>query len=217
MSIQLEDLGLSAGEFARSGLQMNVPDGSYAVLMGRTGCGKTTLLETICGLRPSSAGRICLAGVDVTDRRPAERGVGYVPQDGGLFPTMTVGTQLGFALTIRKQPPALVRERVSELADLLGITGLLDRLPAGLSGGERQRVALGRALSFRPGLLLLDEPLAALDDATRAELHEVLGQMHRTSAVTTLHVTHSIADARALADCVWILGEDGLVEEAPAP
>lgn len=215
MSIQLENLALSAGTFARVGLDLQVPDGGYAVLMGRTGCGKTTLLETVCGLRPSVGGRILLAGVDVTHRRAAERGIGYVPQDAGLFPTMTVRMQLGFALAIRKQSGPLIQQRVSELAQLLGITSLLDRLPTGLSGGERQRVALGRALSFRPRLLLLDEPLAALDDATREELQGVLAEVHRSSAVTTLHVTHSIVDARVLADSVWTLGDDGLVEGMP--
>lgn len=215
MSIRLEDLALSAGEFSLQGLNLDVPDGGYAVLMGRTGCGKTTLLETICGLRPNAGGRILLAGVDVTQRRAAERGVGYVPQDGGLFPTMTVRAQLGFALEIRKQPRAAIEQRVAALAEMLGIKSLLDRLPHGLSGGERQRVALGRALSFRPRLLLLDEPLAALDDATREELHGVLAEVHRTTEVTTFHVTHSIADARVLADSIWTLGETGLVESSP--
>ncbi len=212
MSIRLEQLSLSAGDFACGNLNLDVADGSYAVLMGRTGCGKTTLLETICGLRPSAGGRIFLGGVDVTHRRAAERGIGYVPQDAALFPTMTVRAQLGFALTIRKESRQSIADRVDSLARLLGITPLLDRLPAGLSGGERQRVALGRALSFRPRLLVLDEPLAALDDATREELHEVLAEAHRSSAVTTFHVTHSIADARALADSVWTLGDEGLVE-----
>ena len=215
MSIQLDNLALSAGEFSRDGLNLQVPDGSYAVLMGKTGCGKTTLLETVCGLRPSVGGRILLAGVDVTHCPAAQRGIGYVPQDAGLFPTMTVRMQLGFALAIRKRSRTSIQQRVGELAELLGITALLDRMPAGLSGGERQRVALGRAMSFQPRLLVLDEPLAALDDATREELQGVLAEVHQNSEVTTLHVTHSIADARVLADSVWTLGDEGLVDGVP--
>ena len=143
MSIRLENLALSAGTFARVGLDLQVPDGGYAVLMGRTGCGKTTLLETVCGLRPSVGGRILLAGVDVTHRRAAERGIGYVPQDAGLFPTMTVRMQLGFALVIRKQPGPLIQQRVSELAQLLG-----DHVPSRSAAHRAQR---GGAAARRPG------------------------------------------------------------------
>src|SRR5215203_3589521 len=119
--------------------------------MGRTGCGKTTLLEAICGLKPVRAGRVLLLGRDVTDLPPADRGVGYVPQDLALFPTMTVREHLGFALEVRRWDMTAAARRVEELTALLGIGHLLERKPPGLSGGEAQRVALGRALSFRPG------------------------------------------------------------------
>src|SRR5690606_19706931 len=117
-------------------------------------------LEAVCGLKSVTAGRVLLCGRDVTRLKPGERGVGFVPQDGALFPTMTVGQQLGFALTVRRWSAAAIKARVCELADVLGIEHLLHRTPQGLSGGERQRVALGRALSFRPGVLCLDEPLS---------------------------------------------------------
>src|SRR5687767_9547183 len=131
--------------------------------MGKTGCGKTTLLEAVAGLRQPAAGRVILGGLDVTDRPPGERGLGYVPQDAALFRTMTVYGHLAFALNLRGWARAAVEARVRELADWLEITPLLQRRPAGLSGGEAQRVALGRALSFRPKYLLLDEPLSSLD------------------------------------------------------
>lgn len=182
--------------------------------MGRTGSGKTTLLEAICGLKPVRSGRVLLCGRDVTRLKPADRNVGYVPQDLALFPTMTVREHLTFALGLRGWDGNAIARRVDELTRLLGIAHLLDRRPAGLSGGESQRVALGRALAYNPPVLLLDEPLSALDDETRAEMYALLRSVQRETGVTTLHVTHSGAEARALADHLLVLRE-GAVEERP--
>jgi ABC-type sugar transport system ATPase subunit len=191
-----------------------VPAGRYGVLMGRTGGGKTTLLEIICGLRRPSAGRVWLGDRDVTDLAPGARGIGYVPQDGALFPTMTVREQLGFALRLRHRSADEIAQRVAELADHLGIAPLLDRRPDGLSGGERQRVALGRALAARPQVLLLDEPLSALDDDTREPLADLLHRVQRETAVTVLHITHHRSEADRLADNLFRL-ESGRVIETP--
>jgi ABC-type sugar transport system ATPase subunit len=210
VSILFDNISLRAGEFELDGLSLDIATGSYAVLMGRTGCGKTTLIETLCGLRPLVKGRILLDGTDVSALRPADRGIGYVPQDGALFPTMTVRDHIAFPLQIRKQTTRAIASRVDELAKLLGLTHLLERLPMGLSGGERQRTALGRALSFHPRVLLLDEPLSALDDETREEVHGVLSEINRHTSVTTLHVTHNRTDADALADVVHILSPTGI-------
>ena len=215
MSIRLEDVSIRAGDFGLDGLTLDIATGSYGILMGRTGCGKTTLIETLCGLRPLAKGRVVLDGTDVSDLRPADRGIGYVPQDGALFPTMTVREHLAFPLSIRRQPPDAIESRVRELSGLLGLSSLLERLPAGLSGGERQRTALGRALSFHPRVLLLDEPLSALDDATREEVHDVLSEISRHTSVTTLHITHNRADAEALADVVHVLSPSGIEPESP--
>jgi ABC-type sugar transport system ATPase subunit len=182
--------------------------------MGKTGCGKTTLLEAICGLRQVHAGRIVLLGRDVTQLKPAQRGVGYVPQDLALFPGHTVREHLAFALEVRRWSRAAIDARVRELAGLLGITHLLDRYPQGLSGGEAQRVALGRALAFHPPVLLLDEPLSALDEDTRSEMATLLRDVQRQTGVTTLHVTHSLTEARRLADRLFVLERAGLREEA---
>ena len=165
--IRLADLSISQGTFQLDRISFAVPTGRYGVLMGQTGCGKTSLLEAIAGLRPITGGSVFLDERDVTVLAPGERGIGYVPQDAALFRTMTVYNHLAFALTLRRQKPAAVRQRVEELADWLGIRPLLFRRPGGLSGGEAQRVALGRALSFRPKDLVLDEPLSALDEGTR--------------------------------------------------
>lgn len=198
--IELHDVTLRAGNFELRDLRLNVPDGAYCVLMGRTGGGKTTILEAICGLRPVVRGTIRVGGRDVTRLRPGERGMGYVPQDLALFPTLTVREHLEFALRLRRASAALLRERVEEMSALLGIGKLLDRKPQGLSGGEAQRVALGRALSFHPPVLLLDEPLSALDEETRGGMYELLKRVRSKTGVTTLHVTHSQAEAKALGE-----------------
>jgi ABC-type sugar transport system ATPase subunit len=180
--------------------------------MGKTGSGKTTLLESLCGLKPVQGGSIRLLGQDVTRLKPAERGVGYVPQDLALFPTMTVREHLAFALLVRRWEAGHVARRVGELSELLGLGQLLERLPAGLSGGESQRVALGRALAFQPRILLLDEPLSALDEETREEMYVLLHSVQRCTGVTTLHVTHSRTEAHRLADRLLIL-HNGRIEE----
>ena len=209
--IVVENISVRAGEFRLDNVSLRVPTGGYGVLMGKTGSGKTTVLESVIGLRSVASGRILLYDRDVTNLKSAVRGIGYVPQDGALFKTMTVREQIELALIIRRVPANLTRERVEELADWLGISHLLHRKPRGLSGGERQRVALGRALSFRPRVLCLDEPLSALDDQTRHQMCDLLGNIQRRTGVTTLHITHNIEEAESLADCLFRI-ENGRIE-----
>ncbi len=198
--IQVDQVAIVQGNFRLDDVTFDVPEGACYVLMGRSGSGKTTLLEAICGLRPLARGRVFVDDQDVTRMKPAERGIGYVPQDGALFPTMTVRENLGFALRIRKEQVASIAARTSELADLLGIVDLLDRGPDDLSGGEIQRVALGRALAYHPGVLCLDEPFSALDDETREEMHGLMGQVRQATGCTVLFVTHNLRDAETLGD-----------------
>lgn len=185
--------------FTLDQVSFDVSDGSYTVLMGPTGCGKSSILEAICGLRRIHSGTIKLHGKDITRATPGERGIGYVPQDGALFPTMRLVEQIAFALQLRQWKADDQKNRINELAELLGIGHLLERKPIGLSGGERQRVALGRALAFRPRVLLLDEPLSALDEDTRERMIELLKTIHQREGVTALHVTHSRTEAQKLA------------------
>lgn len=206
------DLTVVAGSFRLEGVSFRVSAGRYAVLMGKTGSGKTTLLEAVCGLKSVVGGQIRIGGRDVTRLKAAERGIGFVPQDGALFATMTVRDHLRFALVVRRWPRRAIEQRVEELATLIGLEHLLDRKPAGLSGGESQRVALGRALSFRPGMLCLDEPLSALDDDSRLEMIELLKRVQQETGVTALHVTHNRSEAERLADERLAL-VDGHVEQ----
>jgi len=211
--IELKDVSITAGSFRMTGLSLKLAAGEHVVLMGRTGRGKTTILEAICGLRPVTSGQILLGDVDVTNWDPADRRIGYVPQDLALFPTLDVREHFAFALSLQRTLKDVIDARVAEMADLLAVTALLDRKIQGLSGGESQRVALGRALAAEPPVLLLDEPLSALDDATRLEIRSLLKQVQKRTGVTILHVTHNRQDAEALADRVLVL-DDGRVGEA---
>ena len=214
--IEVENLYLHAGAFELRHISFVVPKGCYGVLMGRTGSGKTTVLESIIGLRAVSGGAIRLGGRDVTCDKPAVRGVGYVPQDGALFSTMTVREQIGLGLVVRGVSADATARRVDQLAGRLGIAHLLDRKPRGLSGGERQRVALGRAIAFRPRVLCLDEPLSALDDDTRTEMINLLKKVQQETGVTALHVTHHAGEAERLADVVLQLEDGRLWQKKPA-
>ena len=208
--IECRNFNIKLGEFELEDVSFHVPHGQYYCLMGKTGSGKTTILESICGLRVIQGGEFFIDDVNVTRLKPSQRRIGLVPQDGALFSTMTVKEHLAFALKIRKWPKKNIAERVHELAELLGISHLLDRKPHGLSGGEKQRVALGRALSFRPKVLCLDEPLSALDDHTKEEMYHLIDLVCKNSEVTVLHISHSFVEVSRLADGVIYL-EDGRI------
>lgn len=203
--IVLDNVSLRAGAFRLEGIHLLVPAGEYGILMGKTGAGKTSLLEAIIGFQPVVAGSICLAGRDVTQLNPAVRGIGYLPQDGALFSTLTVEENLAFALKIRRVDKKRIASRVRDLAELMGIGQLLKRQTYGLSGGERQRVALGRAMAFEPRILCLDEPLSALDSETREQILQLLMTIKRMNKVTILHVTHNLGEAKLLADKIFRL------------
>lgn len=212
--IELRDVTIRSGSFELKSVSLEIPRGAYAVLMGQTGQGKTTILEAICGLRRIVAGKILMDGVDVTHWKPARRGIGYVPQDLALFPTMSVSEHLEFALRLRRLGSSEIQSRIKDLSSVLGIEHLLSRGVRHLSGGEAQRVALGRALAFRPRVLLLDEPLTALDEATRDRLCDLLRLIQRRDDLTTLHITHNRIEAQLLADRLFQL-RDRQIGEYP--
>lgn len=210
--IELQGVSYSVGDFALDNISMTVEAGEYFVLLGKPGSGKTLLLECIAGLRPISAGNILISGRTVTAAEPAHRGVGYVPQDYALFTTRTVAENIAFALRVRRIAAHELQRRVAELASMLSITHLLGRSVGGLSGGERQRVALARALAAQPSVLLLDEPVSALDTQTRAEILAELKRLQRTTRTTFIHVCHDLDEMRSVADRVGILSNGRLLQ-----
>ena len=203
--LMLTDLSIRAGDFALDDVSLTVETGEYFVLMGPTGSGKSLLVKAVCGLGRVGSGSIHLKGRDVTNLEPRRRKVGYVPQESALFEHLTVEANVTFALRVAGLSRRRARNEVAPIADTLGITALLGRSTLNLSGGERQKVALGRALAGRPGLLVLDEPLSALDEPTGCEICGVLKQVQSQFNVTTLHVCHNPREADALADRVGVM------------
>jgi len=210
--LSIAGLVTAAGEFRLGPLDLTVPAGAYGVLLGSTGSGKTVLIETICGLRAVTAGRILVGGSDVTACEPRDRGVGYVPQDYVLFPTKTVAANITLGLRARGAGREEALGEVQWVVEMLGIGHLLARWPATLSGGEQQRVALARALATRPRLLLLDEPVSALDEATRETVCMELKRVQRETGTTTVHVCHNLEEARIVADHLGVMRDGRLVQ-----
>jgi len=210
--IHIDQLNFSVGGFALRDVSLHVGPGEYFVLLGPTGSGKTLLVECLCGLNRIDSGRIHIGGTDVTHLEPRRRGVGYLPQDYALFPHQTVRRNIGFGLNSRGLPPASVRKQVDQLMEQLGLAHLADRLPGKLSGGEKQRVALARALAIQPQVLLLDEPVSALDEQTRDGLCRLLKQLQKRTQTTTLHVCHNFVEMLAVADRVGIIDQGQILQ-----
>jgi ABC-type sugar transport system ATPase subunit len=205
--ISIKNCTIQAGGFKISDLNLEIPTGSYGILMGKTGSGKTTILEALCGLRKVSAGQIFINNRDVTKLRPAERNIGFLPQDIALFDHMTVYEHIAFGMRIQKWDKKEIDFRVNELAEQLQIKHLLQRKPAGLSGGEKQRAAMGRALAVKPEVLCLDEPLSTLDDDTHEEVINLIKDVTRENRITSLHITHRKSEAALLGDHFFELCE----------
>ena len=204
------------GDFtALDGVSLDVPAGSLTALLGPSGSGKSTLLRVIAGLEHPDQGEIKLDGNDVTRLAPQSRGVGFVFQHYAAFKHMTVRENVAFGLKIRRRPRGEVRQRVTELLDLVQLSRLGDRYPAQLSGGQRQRMGLARALAVDPKVLLLDEPFGALDARVRKELRVWLRRLHDETHTTTVIVTHDQEEAMEVADCVVVMNAGQVEQTAP--
>jgi len=210
--VTIDGLQVAYGETTvLEGVSFGIPRGSLVAVLGPSGCGKTTLLRAVAGLLPAAAGTIRVGERVVSSPSvqlaPEKRGMGWVPQDASLFPHLTVGQNIGFGLPrgSRTGGRDARAARIGELADLVGLTGLVDRSPAQLSGGQAQRVSLARALAARPDLMLLDEPFAALDPLLRAALRIEVAALLRNQNSTSLLVTHDQEEALSLADYVAVM------------
>jgi putative spermidine/putrescine transport system ATP-binding protein len=203
-SVAVQDFNLSAQR------------GEFVSFLGPSGCGKTTTLRMIAGFEVPTAGTISIDGTDVTHRSPNKRNVGMVFQSYALFPNMTVGDNIGFGLKVRKRPPVEIKKRVAELLEIVNLPDKGGRYPYQLSGGQQQRVALARALAFEPTVLLLDEPLSALDAKIRVALRHEIRSIQRQLGITTVYVTHDQEEALSLSDRVVVMSE-GRVEQIGTP
>ena len=215
--LRLSGIRKEFGSFtALHDIELDIAKGEFVCFLGPSGCGKTTLLRIIAGLETQTAGRIEQSGRDISLLPPAERDYGIVFQSYALFPNLTVAANVAYGLVNRRQPKAKVAARVEELLALVGLPGSGAKYPAQLSGGQQQRIALARALATSPGLLLLDEPLSALDAIVRVKLRQEIRSLQRKLGVTTIMVTHDQEEALSVADRIVVMNH-GVIEQVGTP
>lgn len=215
--LRVRDVGKRFGAFtALDRVSIEIGRGEFVCFLGPSGCGKTTLLRIIAGLEVQSEGRIEQAGRDISTLPPAQRDFGIVFQSYALFPNLSVAANVGYGLVSRKRPKGEIAARVAELLALVGMPEAGEKYPAQLSGGQQQRVALARALATSPGLLLLDEPLSALDARVRIRLRHEIRQIQRRLGLTTIMVTHDQEEALGLADRIVVMNQ-GSIEQVGSP
>lgn len=215
--LHIQDLSVGYGRTAvLSGINLEVEQGEFIALLGSSGCGKTTLLRTIAGFMQPTAGRVQVAGRDLTHVPPERRDMALVFQSYALWPHMSVRQNIGYGLRVRGTPHAVISARVDEILTMLGLGGFENRPVTALSGGQRQRVALGRALAIEPQILLLDEPLSNLDARIRLTVRHEIRSLQQRLGITAVHVTHDREEAMVMADRIVILNQ-GRIEQVGSP
>lgn len=210
--LKLTDINRRLGDFALTDINLEIPDGQYYVLLGRSGAGKTQLLELIAGLEHPDKGTIVLDNEDITKQRIQDRKVGIVFQDYAVFPHMTVFGNIAYPLKARREDKKVIAEKVEKAASDMNISHILSRNTEKLSGGELQRVALARTLITSPRLLLLDEPLSSLDTSLKDDMKRLLRNLNKAGQ-TIIHVTHDYADAISLAKRVGVIHNGKIIQE----
>ncbi|MFC2011908.1 ATP-binding cassette domain-containing protein [Chloroflexota bacterium] len=214
--LEVKDLCVQLGSFFLKNVSFEVKDEEYFVLLGPTGSGKTVLLESIAGLTPVSSGKVVINGRDVTDLNLEHRNIGFAFQDLALYRHMTVRDNISFGLMWKNRKTQEINKAVDNVIDLLGISNLLDKRPWTLSGGESQKIALARAIAIKPDLLILDEPLSAVDSETKEDYERDLKKLHNRLKLTTIHVTHSFEEAMALGDRIAVI-RGGSITQVDTP
>jgi multiple sugar transport system ATP-binding protein len=204
------------GVTAVKGVNLTIDEGEFMVLVGPSGCGKSTTLRMIAGLEEISGGTVSIDGRVVNEVLPKDRDIAMVFQNYALYPHMTVYENMAFGLKLRKIPRAEIQARVHEAAALLGLEGLLDRLPKALSGGQRQRVAVGRAIVRKPKVFLFDEPLSNLDAKMRVQMRVEISKLHARLGATLIYVTHDQVEAMTMGDRICVM-KDGEIQQVAAP
>ncbi len=210
--VRVENISKNLGEFFLKDVSLDVADSEYFMILGPTGAGKTILLETIAGIYSPDKGKVYLNGRDITRLPPRKRNIGMVYQDYMLFPHLNVEQNIKYGMRSRKLSKQEISQKVDKLANLLGVAHLLQRHPGTLSGGEQQRITIARALIMEPEVLLLDEPLGALDSKTRIKLREELRRIHSFTHTTMIHVTHSFDEAFLLGSQMAIMNNGEIVQ-----
>jgi len=210
--IAIQGLDIDLRDFHLRDINLDVAENEFFILMGPTGAGKTVLLEAIAGLVPIKSGTIYIGGKDITGLPPEKRGISIVYQDYALFPHLTVRDNITYGLHFHKIDKRKAQERLAQLIEVLNLSHLQHRLPANLSGGEKQRVSVARALMVEPKVLLLDEPLSALDPRFREEVRGALKRLHKSSIITFVMVTHDFAEALSLAGRAAVMN-NGRIEQ----
>jgi ABC-type Fe3+/spermidine/putrescine transport system ATPase subunit len=214
LALELRGVGKTFGAtVALENVDLTIVPGELVTLLGPSGSGKTTLLRIVVGFESPTAGEVVMRGRDISRASPAERDVGMVFQHYALFPHMTVAENIGYGLKVRRRSRAQRHLRVGEMLEILRMTGYERRYPRELSGGQQQRVALGRALAYGPEIVLMDEPLGALDRSLRTEMEQEIRRIHRDLGATILYVTHDQQEALALSDRIVIMREGRIVGE----
>ncbi|NOT05658.1 MAG: ABC transporter ATP-binding protein [Anaerolineales bacterium] len=195
---------------------LDIEKGEFVSFLGPSGCGKTTTLRMVAGFEIPTSGKILLNGADITDKAPNQRNVGMIFQSYALFPNMTVAQNIGFGLRIRKEPEATVKQRVDEMVSLINLEKHANKYPYQLSGGQQQRVSLARALANRPQVLLLDEPLSALDAKIRVSLRAEIRAIQKSLGITAIFVTHDQEEALSISDRIVVMNT-GVMEQVGTP
>ncbi|QND55223.1 putative 2-aminoethylphosphonate ABC transporter ATP-binding protein (plasmid) [Phyllobacterium sp. 628] len=215
--LQISNLWKAFGDFhALKDVSLDINEGEFVCFLGPSGCGKTTLLRAVAGLDLQSRGMIRQGGKDISTLPPSKRDYGIVFQSYALFPNLTIARNIAFGLENTKRPKAEIEARVKELLALVGLPDQANKYPSQLSGGQQQRIALARAIAISPGLLLLDEPLSALDAKVRVHLRHEIKELQRKLGVTTIMVTHDQEEALSMADRIVVMNH-GVIEQVGTP